>query len=148
MTNENINKQISDFTNSVQAKFSQMGGWTRDHQLMLNSFLQERFLMANVVKSSNETIKKTKAISDKRLEELRKSKEERESMAIIMKSMQDMMPGFMELADKEKNSAMSGQLKLILSNMSSFSVGELHRGEPMKRLDDMVLDSRVQSMIR
>lgn len=45
-----------------------MGGWSTDHQLMLNSFLQERFLMANVVKNSNEAIKKTKAISEKRLE--------------------------------------------------------------------------------
>lgn len=41
---------------------------------MLNSFLQEKFLMANIVKNSNEAIKKTKAISEKRLEELRKVK--------------------------------------------------------------------------
>lgn len=65
-----------------------MGGWSTDHQLMLNSFLQERFLMASVVKNSNDVIKKTKAISEKRLEELRKAKEERDNMAASLKNLQ------------------------------------------------------------
>lgn len=34
-----------------------MGGWTKDHQLMLKSFLEERFVLANIVKSANEEIK-------------------------------------------------------------------------------------------
>lgn len=60
---ESFSNQINEFSNSVQRKFAEMGGWSSDHQLMLNSFLQERFLMANVVKNSNQSIKKTKAIS-------------------------------------------------------------------------------------
>lgn len=30
-----------------------MGGWSRDHQMMLKSFLEERFILANIVKTSN-----------------------------------------------------------------------------------------------
>lgn len=30
-----------------------MGGWTKNHQLMLKSFLEERFVLANIVKSAN-----------------------------------------------------------------------------------------------
>jgi hypothetical protein len=51
-----------------------MGGWTRDHQMMLNSFLEERFLMANLVKNANSKLKEKKVISEKRLESMRKYK--------------------------------------------------------------------------
>lgn len=54
--------------------------------------------MANVVKNSNDTIKKTKAISEKRLEELRKVKEERDNMAMSLKSLQEILPGILSLA--------------------------------------------------
>lgn len=44
-----------------------MGGWTKDHQLMLNTFLEERFLMANILRTANSDLNKAKAISEKRL---------------------------------------------------------------------------------
>jgi hypothetical protein len=37
---ENFSSQLNEFTNSVQRKFVEMGGWSSDHQMMLNSFLQ------------------------------------------------------------------------------------------------------------
>jgi hypothetical protein len=37
---ESFNAQMNEFANSVQRKFVEMGGWSTDHQLMLNSFLQ------------------------------------------------------------------------------------------------------------
>lgn len=40
--------------------------------MMLNSFLQERFLMANLIKNANLEIEKSKAISVKRDEAVRK----------------------------------------------------------------------------
>jgi hypothetical protein len=40
LVSEDFNKKLKEFSSSVQTKFAQMGGWTRDHQLMLNSFLQ------------------------------------------------------------------------------------------------------------
>lgn len=59
--------QLKLFSDSIQRKFESLGNWTLDHQLMLNSFLQERFIMANIVKNSNMEIEKAKAISEKRL---------------------------------------------------------------------------------
>jgi hypothetical protein len=43
------------------------GNWTNDHALMLNTILQERFTMANLIKNANLEIEKVKSISDRRL---------------------------------------------------------------------------------
>lgn len=47
------------------------GNWTNDHELMLNTILEERFAMANLVKQANLEIEKVKSISDKRAVALR-----------------------------------------------------------------------------
>ena len=47
------------------------GNWTNDHELMLNTILEERFAMANLVKQANLEIEKVKSISDKRASALR-----------------------------------------------------------------------------
>lgn len=73
-----FNSMITDYSNSIQNKFRSMGGWTRDHQLMLNSFLEERFLMANILRTANNDLNKTKAISEKRLDAMRRYKYERD----------------------------------------------------------------------
>ena len=67
MVGGDLGRMILDYSNSVQNKFKSMGGWTIDHQMMLNSFLEERFLMANILKTANADLAKTKAISEKRL---------------------------------------------------------------------------------
>lgn len=53
MVNEDLNSQLKTFSDAIYRKFHSLGEWTTDHQLMLNSFLQERFVMANIVKSAN-----------------------------------------------------------------------------------------------
>ena len=45
--------KLKAFSDSVNKRFESLGSWSLDHQLMLNSFLQERFLMANLIKSAN-----------------------------------------------------------------------------------------------
>jgi len=45
--------KLRSFSDSINRKFESLGPWSVDHQLMLNSFLQERFLMANLVKNAN-----------------------------------------------------------------------------------------------
>ena len=45
--------RLKSFADSVYRKFESLGSWSYDHQMMLNSFLQERFLMANLVKNAN-----------------------------------------------------------------------------------------------
>lgn len=46
--------KLKSFSDSIYRKFESLGNWSFDHQLMLNSFLQERFLMANLVKNANQ----------------------------------------------------------------------------------------------
>lgn len=38
--NSRLSTQLRDFEASLDKKFSRMGGWSRDHQLMLKSFLE------------------------------------------------------------------------------------------------------------
>jgi hypothetical protein len=65
-------KSLKEYTQSAVAKFTQMGGnWTYDHELMLNTILEERFAMANLVKQANLEIEKVRSISDKRATALR-----------------------------------------------------------------------------
>ena len=67
-----LSHKLRTFSDSVNRKFESLGPWTKDHQLMLNSFLQERFLMANLIKNANLEIEKSKAISVRRDEHLTK----------------------------------------------------------------------------
>ena len=59
---------------------------------MLNSFLQERFVMANIVKNSNLEIDKAKAISEKRLEGMRRYKNEKQTYDRFSRSIVDILP--------------------------------------------------------
>lgn len=65
-------QNLKEYTQTAISKFTQMGGnWTSDHELMLNTILEERFAMANLVKQANLEIEKVKSISDKRAAALR-----------------------------------------------------------------------------
>ncbi len=67
-----FSQSLKEYTQTAISKFTQMGGnWTNDHELMLNTILEERFAMANLVKHANLEIEKVKSISDKRAAALR-----------------------------------------------------------------------------
>ena len=63
---QEFSSKLKSFSDSVYRKFESLGNWSMDHQMMLNSFLQERFLMANLIKNANLEIEKTKSIALKR----------------------------------------------------------------------------------
>ena len=71
-----FNAKLKSFADSVYRKFESLGNWSIDHQMMLNSFLQERFLMANLVKNANLEIEKAKTISLKRDESFKRYESE------------------------------------------------------------------------
>lgn len=50
---DDFNIKLKQFSDSIYRKFESLGQWSLDHQMMLNTFLQERFMMANLVKNSN-----------------------------------------------------------------------------------------------
>lgn len=70
---ENMDDRLKQFMTIVLQKFHALGSWSDDHSFMLNSFLQERFLMAGIIKESNE-----------KLEGLRSALEKSESEQIEM----------------------------------------------------------------
>ena len=86
-----LSHKLRTFSESVNRKFESLGPWTKDHQLMLNSFLQERFLMANVVKSANSEIEKSKLSSSKTIESLKKSEAEIEAYKGLFNKMKTSM---------------------------------------------------------
>jgi hypothetical protein len=47
---EHLDLKLQQFTRVVLDRFHSLGNWTSQHSLMLNSFLQERFLMAGIIK--------------------------------------------------------------------------------------------------
>jgi hypothetical protein len=63
---EDLNAKMKSFSDTIYRKFEALGNWSLDHQLMLNSFLQERFMMANLVKNVNLEMEKSKNIAIKR----------------------------------------------------------------------------------
>ena len=66
-------------------QFESLGQWSIDHQLMLNSFLQERFLMAELVHNANMEIEKAKETGEKRLEGLRRYKKDKNAFEAQLK---------------------------------------------------------------
>ena len=67
-----LSAKLKSFSDGLNRKFESLGSWSQDHQLMLNSFLQERFLMANLVKNANLEIEKSKSIQLRNSDYLRK----------------------------------------------------------------------------
>jgi hypothetical protein len=70
--NENLNSQLRSYRESQYNKLFSLGKtWTNDHDLIINTILEERFTLANTVKNANLEIEKSKAIADQRLEAYR-----------------------------------------------------------------------------
>lgn len=150
-----FSQSLKEYTQTAVSKFTQMGGnWTYDHELMLNTILEERFAMANLVKQANLEIEKVKTISDKRAVALR----EKETQFLqISKQLSEFHKVVGDLYQTTEG-------RRILSGSSSFSklFTELDQwisssfvvrlDEPVKILGDFVGSgnewNRVQSLLR
>lgn len=53
---ERMENKLQQFSHVIMNRFESLGNWTTRHSEMLNGFLQERFLMAGIVKESNDKI--------------------------------------------------------------------------------------------
>ena len=51
-----MDDKLRQFMRIVVQKFHALGSWSDDHSFMLNGFLQERFLMAGIIKEANEKL--------------------------------------------------------------------------------------------
>ena len=134
-----LSHKLRTFSESVNRKFESLGPWTKDHQLMLNSFLQERFLMANVVKSANSEIEKSKTSGIKTVESLKRSEAEIEAYKSLfgkLRSSMGAVEGF------EVNSI----LQTIFTEFDKVTAG---KELVVKDLGNLaVTDARISSLIR
>ena len=119
---------------------------------MLNSFLQERFVMANIVKNSNLEIEKARAISEKRLEGLRRYKNEKQTYDKFSRQVLDILPRLMATSrNTREGTELVNQLDPIFRDFSQFLQGQVSviSQEPIKALDDLhITDQRVLSYLR
>ena len=90
---------------------------------MLNSFLQERFVMANIVKNCNLEIEKVKSISDKRLEGLRRYKTEKLGYETHTKQILDLLPQLITMTRQSNEPgyrALSSQIENLMNDYNTF----------------------------
>jgi hypothetical protein len=73
---EDLNAQLRSYKETQYNKLFSLGkSWTNDHDIIVNTILEERFAMANMVRHANLEIEKSKAIADQRLEAYRSLKQ-------------------------------------------------------------------------
>ncbi len=109
---------------------------------MLNSFLQERFLMAELVHNANLEIEKALATGEKRLEALRRYKKDRTAFEGYLRQISQSIGGL--------SAEVKGQLGGVVQILGQFE-GYSHdtHVEPVRIVGElMIQDQRIQSMLR
>jgi hypothetical protein len=106
---------------------------------MLNSFLQERFLMANLVKNANLEIEKSKSLNSKTVEGLRRYESDCEAYKGLLAKLRTELSGRANL-----------EIESIVGNIfleaERISAGQ---AEIIRDLGDLkITDGRIQSLIR
>jgi hypothetical protein len=76
--------RLKSYSSLVQRQFESLGSWTQDHQLMLNSFLQERFLMAELIQNANFEIEQAKVTAEQRMEGLKRYRADANAYAALL----------------------------------------------------------------
>jgi hypothetical protein len=137
-----FNGKLKSFADTVYRKFESLGSWSIDHQMMLNSFLQERFLMANLVKNANLEIEKAKTISVRRDESVKKYESEI-----------GLLEGYIsKIRSSLQQGGVSAEQDSVLNNIfREFDTYITTRivGEPVRMLGELAIsDARIQSLIR
>lgn len=147
-----FNNSLREYTQSAVSRLKSLGGsWTSDHELMLNTVLEERFAMANLVKQANLEIEKVRSISDKRAQAL---KEKENQFAQVTKHLQLTHDGLKDLfannASFKDNSVVVRLFEDLRSYVSTDYAVRLE--EPYKILGDFVGSgndfNRVSSILR
>ena len=134
-----LSLKLKSFSDSVNRKFESLGSWSIDHQLMLNSFLQERFLMANLVKSANLEIEKSKNLNVKTVEGLRRYEADCEAYKGLLGKLRGSLEG---KAGIEIDSIIGN----IFLEVERISAGQ---SEVIRDLGDLkISDARIHSLIR
>lgn len=150
-----FNQNLKDYTQAAISKFTKMGGnWTNDHELMLNTILEERFAMANLVKQANLEIEKVKSISDKRAAALREKETQFLQISKQLSDFYSIVNDVFSTNDGRRILSGSSNLSRQLGDIGNWvsSGFAVRLDEPMKIIGDFVGSgndwNRIQSTLR
>ena len=114
--NEDLNAQLRSYKESQYNKLFSLGKtWTNDHDMIVNTILEERFTMANMVKQANLEIEKSKAISEQRLEAYRLL---RQNLAVSQTKFENLERELGVVSKNiESNSSASSELRRLFGSL-------------------------------
>jgi hypothetical protein len=141
---ENFNRRLKEFSDSIYRKFESLGNWSLDHQLMLNTFLQERFMMANLVKNANTEIEKVRSIELGQEERIRLLESEFGGIREMVMQLRGVRGG--------ESLEINGLVEGILGRFSKIESSKGFIGAMVEKsfsLGDLqIADERIKSLIR
>jgi hypothetical protein len=112
-----LNAQLRSYKESQYNKLFSLGKtWTGDHEVIVNTILEERFSMANMVKHANLEIEKAKTIADQRLEAYRALKQ---TNTVLQSKFENFEREFGVVSKSlSGNQAVSGELQRLFLNLN------------------------------
>ena len=141
---ENFNRRLKEFSDSIYRKFESLGHWSLEHQLMLNTFLQERFMMANLVKNANSEIEKVRNIELEQEERLKLLQNEFRGIKEMVMQFKGIRGG----ESLEINSLVDGILGRFAQVESSKGFLNTIVERSLALGDLQIADERIKSLIR
>lgn len=150
--NSKLTSQLKEFENSLDRKFSKMGGWSSDHQSMLKSFLEERFILANIVKGANEEIKQVRRQNEDLVMEIGRAKSMVGTLYQTLVDNKNMMPSIMKVLSKEKDTSMHMAYSLLVKRfdevIDNINHYEQEDFEPTRYLGKKFIEDLIGSSLR
>lgn len=151
----NFTSNLKEYTQSAMGKFSKMGGnWTSDHELMLNTILEEKFAMANLIKQANFEMDKVKMISDKRAMSLREKETQFNQISKQLADFHKVVSELYNTSEGGKVMSSSSSFNKIYQDLGNWIKSDyvIKLEEPMKIIGDFVGSgndfNRMQSVMR
>lgn len=148
-------QNLKEYTQTAISKFTQMGGnWSYDHELMLNTILEERFAMANLVKQANLEIEKVRSISDKRATALREKETQFYQISKQLADFYKTVNSLYETTDGQKVLSSSSAFNNLYKDVGQWiqSGFAIKLDEPLKIVGEIVGSgndfNRLQSTLR
>lgn len=116
------------------------GNWTNDHELMLNTILEERFAMANLVRQANLEIEKVKSISDKRAATLREKETQFLQISKQLSEFYKVVNNLYETSEGRRVFSGSSAFSKLFTDLGDWMKSEfvVKLDEPVKVIGDFV----------
>jgi hypothetical protein len=133
-----FNNSLKEYTKDATSKLQSLGGnWGSDHELMLNTILQERFAMGNIIRQANVEIERSRAISEVQGQALRERENQfLQASKIINETQQTLNELF------ANNASLTENVTLVrISESLNIFVSEgytVKYGEPLRILAEFV----------